>query len=70
MPDHIHIFIKCLDHTTPISKIVNDLKGFSSYSIRKKYLYLKKYKAFWAPSYFLESIGHISRPAIIKYINY
>ena len=48
MPDHIHLFIKCKNTTTPISKIVGHLKGFSSYSIRKKIPQLKKYKAFWS----------------------
>ena len=68
MPDHIHLFIKCKTTTMPISKIIGHLKGFSSYTIRKKFPKLKKYKAFWSNSYFVESIGNMSELTIRKYI--
>ena len=68
MPDHIHLFIKCKTTTTPISKIIGHIKGFSSYTIRKKFPKLKKYKAFWSNSYFVESIGNMSELTIRKYI--
>lgn len=68
MDDHIHIFI----HTGPnilVSKIVNMLKGFSSFRLRQSFPSLKKYKHLWTPSYFCESIGNISESSVIKYIN-
>ena len=68
MPDHVHLFIKCKTTTTSIPKIVGHLKGFSSFTIRKTYPALKKYKAFWSPSYFVESIGNMSENVIRKYI--
>ena len=68
MPDHIHLFIKCVNLTHSVSSIVHTLKGSSSYYIRKKYPFLKKYKAFWSPSYFCESIGNMSEKVIRKYI--
>ena len=68
MPDHIHLFIRCKVNHYPISIIVKHLKGFSSYSIRKSNKYIKKYKAFYSPSYFVESIGNISETSIKKYI--
>lgn len=37
MPDHVHIFFKCRSTDFNIPKIVQYLKGFASYSIRKKY---------------------------------
>ena len=44
------------------------LKGGTSYSIRKRYPFLKKYKSFWSPSYFCETIGNMSEKVIRKYI--
>ena len=68
MPDHVHMFIRVQNTNFNISKIVKHLKGYSSYNIRKKYPKLKKYKAFWSPSYFIESIGNMSETTIRKYI--
>ena len=69
MPDHVHIFISVLKQNTfNISKFLQSIKGWSSYSLRKQKPWLKRYKALWAPSYFCESIGHISESTIRKYI--
>ena len=62
------MFIKCSNLTHSISSIVHRLKGTTSFRIRKKYPFLKKYKAFWSPSYFCESIGNMSEKVIRKYI--
>lgn len=67
MPDHIHLFIKCTPHHK-VSDIVKNLKGYSSYKVREKYKNYRKYKAFWSPSYYCESIGHISEETVKKYI--
>ena len=67
MSDHIHLFVKGNQNTT-ISKIVKYLKGYSSYELRKKFIFLKKYKSLWTPSYFCETIGHISEDVVKKYI--
>ena len=69
MPDHIHVFIRCKRNTLSVSKIVQYLKGYSSFMIRKKYPYMKKYKSMWSPSYFSESIGHMSEKVIKKYVD-
>ena len=69
MPDHVHIFLKCKCTNISISKIIQQLKGYSSFKIRNTFTYLKKYKSFWAPSYYVESIGNISSDTIKKYIN-
>jgi len=68
MPDHIHLFIKC-NPTTNIPKLIQQLKGYTSFHLRKKFSYLKRIKALWAPSYFCESIGYISEATVKKYIN-
>jgi putative transposase len=67
MPDHIHLFIKCTPKHT-VSKIVQHLKGYSSYKLRCEYKKYRKYKALWTRSYYCESIGHISESTIKKYI--
>ena len=69
MPDHVHIFLRCTQQHLAIPKIMQFLKGYSSYMIRKKYTFMKKYKHLWAPSYFIESIGNISERTIKKYID-
>jgi|TARA_B100001093_G_C26178723_1_gene738869 putative transposase len=67
MPDHVHIFIS-IPITLSISKVVHQLKGFSSFETRKN-LNLYNYKSFWSSGYFCESISHISEPVIRKYID-
>ncbi len=67
MPDHVHIFIS-IPITLSISKVVHQLKGFSSFETRKN-LNLYNYKSFWSSGYFCESIGHISESVIRKYID-
>lgn len=69
MPDHIHIFLRLKQNHISISKIIQILKGYSSYTIRNKYQYMKKYKSLWSSSYFVESIGNMSEQIIKKYID-
>lgn len=68
MPDHIHLFIKCKTCTVNLPKIVQSLKGYSSYCIRKSYINRKKILHLWSPSYFTESIGNMSEKVICNYI--
>jgi len=68
MPDHVHLFIVCTPHHK-VSEVVQHLKGYSSYKLRSKYpQYRKRFKALWSPSYYCESVGHISEETIKKYI--
>ena len=67
MPDHVHIFLRSNTYLS-ISIIVGQLKGYSSYMLRKKFRYLKTYKSLWTPSYFVETIGTISESTIKRYI--
>lgn len=60
MPDHVHLFIKCTPSHT-ICNVVQKLKGYSSYMVRKHYpKYRKLYKHFWSPSYYCESVGCVA----------
>lgn len=68
MPDHVHLFIKAKPNLT-ISYIVQQLKGYSSFKLRSKFPKYKKYKALWSPSYYCETVGHISESTIKKYID-
>jgi len=67
MPDHIHLFIKSNPNLS-VSFIVNQLKGYTSYMLRKEFIYLKKYKSLWTKSYFCETIGLISEKTVKQYI--
>lgn len=69
MPDHVHIFIKCLNTKIRIDKLVQYLKGYTSRKLRMNYPNIKYFKAFWSPSYYIETIGHISEDTIKKYID-
>jgi putative transposase len=68
MPDHIHLFIKS-NPLNNISKIVQVLKGYSSFKLRSLFPKSKKYKHLWSRGYYCESIGHISEETIKKYID-
>lgn len=67
MPDHVHIFLKA-NPVDSVAEIVNYLKGVSSYVLRRKFPRLAGLKALWSPSYYCETIGHISEETIKKYI--
>ena len=67
MPEHVHLFIE-IPVTIPISKVVQELKGYSSYKTRK-ILNLYKYKKFWSRGYYCESVGCMSENIIKKYID-
>lgn len=67
MPDHVHLFVKCTPQHN-IAIIVKHLKGYSSFMVRKTYPKYKVYKHFWGPSYYCESVGHISEETVKKYI--
>lgn len=67
MPDHVHLFLS-IPVTISISKVIQQLKGYSSYETRK-HLKLYKYKYFWSNGYFCESVGCISEETIKKYID-
>lgn len=71
MPDHVHVFVQASPKFSP-SYIAKMLKGISA---RRLFIIhgnqLKKVlwnKHLWNPSYYVESVGHISEATIQKYI--
>lgn len=70
-PDHVHLFVgNC--RLQPLPELVQQLKGGSSYAIRKECwdeikskLWGKK---FWTGGYFYEGVGSVTSPAIKFYI--
>ena len=67
MDDHVHLFIKSTPNIL-ISFIVKQLKGYSSYMLRKQFPSLKRYKSLWTHSYFVETIGIINEHSVKRYI--
>ena len=67
MPDHVHLFIIARP-TISIPQIVQYLKGYSSYFMRKEITYLRRYPSLWTRSYFVETVGHISEKTVVNYI--
>lgn len=70
-PDHVHLFVSnCRKYS--VSKIVNHLKGFSSWYIRRALprevsMFLWG-NSFWSDGYFYESIGRVTSDTIKFYI--
>lgn len=64
MPDHIHLFLKATPSDS-IAHIVSQLKGFTSFELRKEFPILKsRLTSLWTRSYYVETIGHISEKTI------
>ena len=55
MPNHIHIFLKCTPKHV-ITEIVRNLKGYTSFMLRKEFPYLYRYPSLWTRSYYCESV--------------
>jgi len=67
MPDHVHLFVSCPpDHT--IRKLVQLIKGGSSYYVRSNHPSLRKYKALWSRGSMYRSVGNVSAKIVKRYI--
>jgi putative transposase len=66
-PDHVHLFISAYP-TISVHKIVRRIKGRSSNILRKEFPELLKLPSLWTHSYFVSTIGTVSKEAIEKYI--
>jgi putative transposase len=68
MADHVHLFVKTVPTNSP-HFIVQQLKGYTSRTLREGFPFLKKrLPSLWTRSYYCESVGHISEETIRKYI--
>jgi putative transposase len=69
--DHIHVFVSAKPKNRP-SDIVKAIKGITARRLFERYPQIKKYLwggHLWNPSYYIETIGHISEDIVKKYIN-
>jgi putative transposase len=66
-PDHIHLFISAYP-TISVHKIVRRIKSRSSNILRKEFPELLKLPSLWTHSYYVSTIGTVSKEAIEKYI--
>jgi putative transposase len=68
MPDHVHVFVTG-QPTEAIQHIVNQLKGYSSHTLRSEFAELRaKLPCLWSRSYYAGTVGYVSEAAIRKYI--
>ena len=72
-PDHLHIFVANCKNIAA-SKLIQQLKGFSSYMMRKNhYNLISNYlwgEKFWSEGYFCRTIGATTTDAVEFYIKY
>lgn len=69
MPDHVHLLIE-VDPQFGIHKAIRQIKGKSSYVLRKEFEHLTtKLPTLWSNSYFLSTVGGAPLEEIKKYIS-
>ena len=71
--EHAHLFITNWKHHS-VEKIVNELKGFSSYMMRKYHnsLFANKLwgNKFWSEGYFYRTVGVVTADAVKYYVEH
>ena len=70
MPDHIHFFLSAPPKWSP-SKIIQELKTYSSRLLRRKYATIREMRSspdFWASGYYVGTAGHITAESVARYI--
>ena len=68
MNDHVHLFVTCPPEFS-IRKLLQVLKGGTSYEIRKNYPSLKKFDSLWSKGCMYRSLGSVSADIVSKYID-
>jgi REP element-mobilizing transposase RayT len=70
-PDHIHLFVANVRWVGEI-ELVRQIKGYSSYMMRKGHRVLFKHKLwgkkFWSEGHFYRSVGMVNKETMIHYI--
>lgn len=68
MPDHVHVFVGA-DAKTSVHRIVSQLKGYTSHTLRKEFNFLTtRLPNLWTRSYYAGTAGHVSAKTIEQYI--
>ena len=70
--DHVHILIQ-LKPDVSVSKVIQLIKGKSSFVIRREFPKLKEFfwgksTSFWSDGYFVETVGQVNEDVIKEYI--
>ena len=68
--DHVHMLLQ-INPRESVAKVVQILKGGSSYAIRREYPELEEFlwgESFWGDGYFVESVGAKNEKVIRAYI--
>jgi putative transposase len=68
--DHVHLLVQ-YPPKVAVSKLVNSLKGASSYRLKRQHPELNRYYwkgALWSPSYFAGSVGGAPIEVLKQYI--
>ena len=68
MNDHIHLFVTCSPEFS-VRKLLQVLKGGTSYEIRKNYPPLYKYNHIWSEGGRYRSLGSVSADIVRRYID-
>ena len=68
MPDHVHLFIKT-PPTIGVHFLIQQIKGYTAHQLRKEFPWLKsRLPNMWTRSYYVESVGCVSKEGIESYI--
>ncbi len=67
MSDHIHLFITGNPRLAP-NKLIGQIKGYTSFMLRKEFPELLKLPSLWTRSYWVSTAGNVSQAVIRKYI--
>ena len=68
MPDHVHLFIKT-PPTLGVHFLIQQIKGYTAHQLRNEFPWLKsRLPNMWTRSYYVESVGCVSKEEIEKYI--
>lgn len=67
MPDHVHLLVQ-LPPQAAVSNLVHILKGRFSRRLRQEFAHLARMKCFWAPSYFVSTVGGAPLEVVRRYV--
>lgn len=65
--DHVYLFVSCSPDQS-IRRLVQLIKGGSSYYIRKNHPPLKRYKSLWSRGCMYRSVGAVNAEVVERYI--
>jgi len=68
MDDHVHLFVSCPPDYS-IRRMIQTIKGGTSFYIRSHHPTLRKYKALWSKGYMYRSVGHVTAETVKRYID-